>query len=205
MVEFVTERVMSTLSQVFEAPFTAEIDVIQRSLQVIEPKLKAAEEKLFEFKNKHPRISSELTVLDGVDSPVSAIDIAIRKAEQELAAAKRGKPIARNQRRTVRNPQLERAKQQLALAKQTYTANHPNVVSLQKEVQQLQAKADALSGRNVAATTSANGSGKRTAAVAAAQARLKSLIQKRSAEAAKLIQKPKLQQEWQSLSLKVQS
>ena len=37
VVEFVTERVMSTLSQVFEAPFTAEIDVIQRSLQVIEP------------------------------------------------------------------------------------------------------------------------------------------------------------------------
>ena len=41
--------------------------------------------------------------------------------------------------------------------------------------------------------------------MANAKARLKTLLQKRSAEAAKLIQKPKLQQEWQSLSLKVQT
>jgi len=203
VVEFVTERVMSALSQVFEAPFTAEIDVIQRSLQVIEPKLKGAEERLFAFKNKHPRISSELTVLDGVDSPVSAIDIAIRRAEKELAAAKSGKPLPRSQRRGGRNPALKRAKQQLALAKQTYTANHPNVVNLQREVRQLEAKVNSPGGSQ--ANAGGGVTARRAIAVANAKARLKSLLKKRSTEAAKLIQKPKLQQEWQSLSLKVQT
>jgi polysaccharide biosynthesis transport protein len=206
VVEFVTERVMHTLSRLFEAPFTSEIDVIQRTLQKVEPKLKAAENALFEFKNKHPRISSDLTVLDGVDSPVSALDAAIRQAVKEVAAAKTGRALARPRKQAVQTPssgKLREAKLALKLAKQTYTSNHPRVVKMARRVAVLEAKVQVERGGIPSNDPPRNGAQRRAAQISAAKARLSALIQKRTAVSASLIQKPKLQQAWQALSLKV--
>ena len=207
VVEFVTERVLAPRCRLFEAPFITEIDAIQRSIQSVQPKLQAAEKKLFEFKNRHPRISSELTVLDGVDSPVSAIDAAIRKAERDLAAAKSGRLVTQprlNRRPTASSGKFMQAMQALKSARETYTENHPRVLAMQRQVAELRAKvASEEAARSGQKTVARNPTDKRNFQIANAKMRLKSLLQKRAAQESRLIQKPKLQQEWQAISLKV--
>lgn len=206
VVAFTTERLLNKMAELNEAPFNRELDAVESSLGDVEPRLKKAEQQLFEFKNRHPRIASELTILDGADSPSSLVDAAIREAERELAAARSGVVLKRKDitvSNTAAARKLVELQKLLIAAKTTYTENHPKVLRLEKDVldqervvrqERAAAQGDVPVGNSPAA---------RKARTLAAQEKLRRLLKQKARDEASLIKRPELQQKWQKLSLQV--
>jgi uncharacterized protein involved in exopolysaccharide biosynthesis len=209
VVAFTTERLLSKMAELNEAPFNRKLEAINRTVVELDPKREEAVNKLFDFKNKHPEIAISIPDLAPPSSPIRAIDDEIRKAERDLAAAQSGLIVAperatERRRDTEATRRLRDLENALLEAKQRYTENHPEVqrltndVALQKQV--VSKEAARLDGVEKPAA-GANPEEIKNARIAAAKARLAELIQRKTETEAQAIGKPKLQREWSELSL----
>lgn len=208
VVAFVTERLLSKMAELNEAQFNRDLDSIQVSLRDVEPKKTEAETRLFAFANAHPEIAGRLADLMMPSSPSAGIDDEIRRAEQELSAARAGKVLAPevgNRPRTT-GPEMQallRLQAELQQLKNEYTDSHPQVVGKAREVREQQVKANAeMAGIPVEAPPStAGGEEAKKARIAKAQARLDDLLRQKVDVEKASIKKPQLQREFAELSL----
>jgi capsular polysaccharide biosynthesis protein len=213
VVAFTTERLLSKMAELNEAPYNRKLEAIDRTASELEPKRIEAINKLYEFKNKHPEIAISIPDLVPASSPLRSVEDEIRKAEHDLAVAQAGGvvPEARSEAPKKR-PETEASRRlrdleaALAEAKSKYTESHPEVLRLKTEI----ATAEAAVKREDAVAAAAAGAAEvpvgispeeaKKARVAVAQARLKELIQRKTDLETASIGKPKLQREWAELS-----
>ena len=205
IVAFTTERIMNQIASLNEAPYDRELEAIDRTLFEVEPKKTEAERKLFEFKAKHPRIAVQVSgLLIDENSPLKAVQEGIRDAERELADARAGrvsKPLAKI-RDTEATRELARRAAQLDAASARYTENHPEVLRLEAafrdQQRMVEQEAAVLEGRSL---TGVDPAGQQRARIARAEGRLRQLLERKIDAEKKVINKPRLQREWATLSL----
>jgi polysaccharide biosynthesis transport protein len=144
---------------------------LQEQLRETEKNLKAQEEKIAEFKTKAlgslpEQSAANVSVLNGLDSQRASAENAIQNAKNQLKLLdfraqeqKRLNALARSisvpalkssspgkDARTVpANPQLAAKMSELRTLTSKYTANHPDVVRVSREVEELKRQSEALS------------------------------------------------------------
>ncbi|MBK8013468.1 MAG: hypothetical protein IPK13_19200 [Deltaproteobacteria bacterium] len=209
VVAFVTERVLSSVSDLLDSPYARSLEALDRGLRELTPKVADAQQRLFEFQAAHPEIvirAPETGEPQG--SPLRDIETQIRSAEGDMkrcfASADEPDPTPTRPQRTgpqcqaLRNLQRERE-----VLLQQYTENHPAVtrktseIQAQRELCQTERDKDQNQGSEPAA---------RRASMTPDQCRMMvaERIQRlhvRKADLEKIsIRKPGLQSEWARLS-----
>ena len=209
VVAFTTERLLNRMAELNEGPFTRKLDAIATAMNELAPKRLSADNKLFAFKAKYPKIAMSV---DGMfldeGSPMQTLETEIRRAERDLSAARSGRIVRRKGRirNTTKARSLAAARKRLEDAKVRYTESHPEVLRMQKEVDKLstavRAENELLDGRLNAQASPAE---RRRARVAAAEARLRQLLDRKIDLEKQVIAKPRLQRQWAELSMESSS
>lgn len=208
VVAFTTERLLSKMAELNEAPFNRELEAVTNAIEETAPKKADAERRLFEFKDKHPSIANRVSDLLGTSgSGLPELEAEIRRAEKDLIAARTGgitSPSARSIRNTPALQELRDLERQLQEAKARFTESHPEVKRLENEVRKQKTLVDAenreLDGLAVVGKSPEE---VQRARVARAEARLRELMEQRVTMEKKAIKRPELQREWADLSMEV--
>lgn len=202
---FVTERLLGKMAELNEAPFTRELEAIEVSVLELEAKKKNADNKLFEFRAAHPEIANRMAEFMPQSSPTDSIDAEIRRAEQDLIAARTGRvidPAIRAPRNTPGMQRLRELENDLKQLLATYADAHPEVKTKKREIEAQKKKVaeeqGALDGDIKPGTDPEEARKQR---IARAEAALNGLLKRKVELESRAIKKPKLQQEWAELSL----
>lgn len=211
VVAFVTERVLNTFANLIDSPYRREIDALGRGIVELQPTVKEARTKLFEFKAKHPTVAVLTPDFIAPSSPLGGVEGEIKKAEMNLkrcyAGVQQAAP-APKARPTNTGPACRRldelTKRKASLLAQ-YTASHPEVVraadmaakqEIACEREQVELGGTASSGGIKPGQTQAQ-------CIEGAKARLAALHREKVDIEKTAIKKPALQREWAELSVRI--
>ncbi len=201
IVAFATERVLARMAELNEAPFTSRLDAVEAQMRELKPQLNKAEGEMLEFKAQHPAIVASAesgALMDVLGQAGRSLMDEIRAAERELADARAGRVVSTpTVRNTANTAKLATKRTELTRAKQTYTANHPVVLRLEKEVNELEQIVRTEAAGLVPGVSPEQ---QRRAGIEAAERRLRDLRSRKEDEDRKLSGKPKLQRQWAELS-----
>lgn len=200
VVAFATERVLAKIQNLLDSPYKRELEALDSAITELEPKVKEAQTKLYEFKAKHPSIAVTTPDFIPQDSPLAAIESDIKRAERNLKRCYAGaKPVTRPSQLPPVCREASSARRQVDALLQQYTANHPTVISAKQEATNLKrkcetAKADSGSGGPKPGMSQAE-------CVASAKSEIRRLHESKVTIQKKAIKKPKLQRKWAELSV----
>lgn len=211
VVAFVTERVLGTFANLIDSPYRREIDALERGIVELQPKVKEARQRLFEFKAKHPTVAVNTPSFIAPTSPLGGVETQIKAAERNLKscyAGARAAPAPPPSKKVTSGPacqrmrELERRKASL-LAQ--YTANHPEVVRVSDLVakQEIACENEQVELGGQAPTGGIKPGQTQAQCIASAKARLAALHREKVDIEKKAIKKPRLQREWAELSVGV--
>jgi uncharacterized protein involved in exopolysaccharide biosynthesis len=206
VVAFTTERLLGKMAELNEAPFEREMEAINVAIEEIEPKKREADNKLYEFRGKHPEIANRMADFMPSSSPVDSMDSDIRRAEADLIAAKTGKLVAETSRAPrVNSPEMVKLKElkaELTQLLNKFSELHPDVKKKQRQIEEQERKVrEEQSALDGDVKPGMDPEEARKARIAKAEANLKHLLNRKVDLESQAIKKPKLQREWAELSL----
>lgn len=200
VVAFVTERVMTKLADLKDSPYRQQLDAIATGLTDVEPRLKDAQLRLFEFKQKHPEIalrpntaregSPAAIIEDEIERTRAALEGCFGEVVETMAAPKR--------KMTPACRRLDEAEADRDLMLSQFTESHPAVRALENKIVDLEAQC-AGSSAGVGATT--RGKMSEAECAAAARAKLERLSEERLALDRGSSKTPELERQWAELNL----
>jgi capsular polysaccharide biosynthesis protein len=196
VVSFATERVLSKIENLIDSPLRRETEALNAAILELEPKLKKAQEKVFEFKAKHPTIA--ITIPDYIpeNSPMKSVETDLKRAQTNLQRCYAGaRPLAGPKKQSPICLDAQAAKRKLDDLLEQYTASHPTVIAAKQEHITLQRKCDSAQD--------AAGEGKsfnQAECIASVKEEIRRLHDRKAELTLVGSKKPKLQQQWMNLS-----
>jgi uncharacterized protein involved in exopolysaccharide biosynthesis len=199
VVSFAIERVLAKIENLIDSPLRREAEALNAAIIELEPKLKKAQKKVFEFKAEHPTIATTLPDFIPENSPAKQIETDLKRAETNLQRCYAGaKPLVKPAKQPPICLEAQAAKRTLDSLLEQYTPSHPTVISAKQEHVTLSKKCER------AQEDSPGGDGKPPMSQAECIASVKDEIRRLHDRKAELAlvgnKKPKLQQEWMNLS-----
>jgi uncharacterized protein involved in exopolysaccharide biosynthesis len=199
VVAFVTERLMTKLTDLKDSPYKQQLDAINTGITEVSPRLRDAQLALFEFRAEHPEISlrqPEMTAAMG--SPMATLNAEMERANTEMkrcyggvaepAPKKKDGPACRRLR------ELERGRDDVL---SRVTENHPEAIAAIGEVKKAQGACD----REQDASDPIKAGMSPEECVAAVRGKISRLNEQKLALEKGASKKPKLERKWAELNL----
>jgi uncharacterized protein involved in exopolysaccharide biosynthesis len=197
---FVTERILTKLADLKDSPYRQQLEAIETGIAEVDPKLKDAQLKLYEFKELHPEIATRPAAGTlPVGSPLATVNDEIDRSNQDLKRCYNPQVEAapKPRKRTpgcVQLKKLEDARE--ALLKQ-FTPNHPSVIAADKDIK---AQKEVCDQEMDAAGDDVSRPRSPAECVAATTARIKRLNEQKAELEQGASKKPKLERKWAELT-----
>jgi uncharacterized protein involved in exopolysaccharide biosynthesis len=202
IVAFATERVLEKIRNLLDSPVVREMQALDQAIQELEPRAKAAQTQLFEFKAEHPEIAITTIEFIPQDSPLASIDRDLKRAEVNLKRCYAGQTIVETPKAL---PAIclesNAAKKRVEQLLEEFTPNHPQVIAAKQEQANLQRKCDTAKGESSGGGGGPKAGMSQTECIAAANAEIRKLHEDKAEIQKKAIKKPTLQRKWAELSV----
>lgn len=200
VVAFVTERLMTKLTDLKDSPYKQQLEAINTGLEEVAPRLRDAQLKLYEFRNEHPEISLrqvETTALTG--SPMATLNAEMERANNEMKRCYGGiaatpAPVKKDGPACRRLRELERGRDEVL---QRVTENHPEAIAAINEVKKAQGSCD----REQDVSDPIKAGMSPDECVAAVRGKIARLNEQKLAMEKGASKKPKLERRWAELNL----